>query len=176
MKDNNNSTGRFTRFFRSLANKARRRSKSQPYLHRFWSKAFEADADTFCGLYTPLLRVANGRSRKPERVLAEWRDRTVLNLSGTEDCDLAVSDLSRLIESNNPDETAECARRILASALDAGITHDKNGEAITLDDLTVSAYLTDEGDPLYVGDRVKIDSPAWYQNAKVIESGVCELN
>lgn len=173
MKSIRDYTDRIVRFFTSLADMIRERRKPRISSQDFWRFCLEKDAGLFCGLYTPMLRLANGRARKPERVLAEWSGRAAAGLNDIDGCESALSEMQKAIDSGDAEEMAQCARLVLLAAKDAGITHDKKGEKLTITEQTAPAYTTDEGEAPYLGDVVSVETPAWYRNGVVIESGAC---
>ena len=41
-----------------------------------WAAVLTTDAKVYTGMYTSMSRVADGKSKKPEKVLREWAART----------------------------------------------------------------------------------------------------
>ena len=79
----------------------------------------------------------------------------------------------KLLAEESEEEYRKYARLLLETAAAAGITRDEPGE-LTLDELTTNAYTDWEAEQLYLGDRVKVLLPAWYQNGRVLEQGSCQ--
>ena len=48
-------------------------------------------------------------------------------------------------------------------------------EELVLNEKNMLAYSEWNGNDLYEGSKVKIISPVWYQNGKIIEQGYCEI-
>lgn len=139
---------------------------------REWTDVFLNSADVFQGLFEGLVRVTEGRTKRPERIFREWCTRTRYQWEGqrihmlTEEC----------LPSGSAPVSAEDYRKwadlLLHAAEQAGIVRDAPGEAV-LDERTANAYTEWDGAELYLGDKVDILTPAWYLDGGLIEQGTC---
>ena len=138
-----------------------------------WTLALTEKAAVFNGLYGGLLRIQAGTARKKGKILGEWWHRTRYQWEGQELENFCRPVFEKLLAEEPEEEYRKYARPLLEAAAAAGITRDEPGE-ITLDELTTNAYTDWEAEQLYLGDRVKVLLPAWYQNGRVLEQGSCQ--
>lgn len=139
-----------------------------------WTALLQTDAKVYTGLFGSMQRVAKQTSKKPEKVLKEWSNRTGYQWEGSEAARLCVELLNPAIERADAAECAKWAKLLLDAAGAAGITASKKG-TILLDDLTVTAYTEWDQAEIYPGDQVNVYSPAWLQNGQVLERGQCSV-
>lgn len=139
-----------------------------------WATILQTNAGLYNGLYAGLERATDKTAKKPEKILKEWYFRTVYKWEGSPIATLCGETLAPAVESADPDTCAKWAELLLNAAQAAGIAKE-TAEELELDESTVRAYVEWDGSDLYVGDRVKILHPAWYQNGQVIEQGHCSL-
>lgn len=170
-----NSITRVKALWTSLIGKLKRKHSSDDVPMRVWTEALSAYADTFCGLYTPVSRVADGTGRRPERTLSEWRDRASYRIGDILDAEKILSEMSSLIDSADSDGFVNYAQMLLKAAESDGITRDEKGTELTLDETNTNAYSDFDGGDVYLGDTVIVKTPAWYQNGKMIEPGTCTI-
>ena len=137
-----------------------------------WTRALKESAKTFNGLYQGLTRVAEGKTKKPEKVLREWCARTRYRWEGQLPAALCEEWIAPLLEGEMQAELGRCAALLLKACEAAGITFAKETR-LKLDEQNVNDYTEWEGESLYVGDEVEVMSPAWYQNGKLLEQGSC---
>lgn len=139
-----------------------------------WTTILQTDAGLYNGLYAGLERVRSKTAKNPEKVLKEWYSRTAYKWEESPIVTLCEETLAPATESANPDVCAKWAELLLNAAQASGIAKE-TAEYLELDETTIRAYMEWDGNDLYVGDRVKILHPAWYQNGQVIEQGHCNL-
>lgn len=139
-----------------------------------WAAILQTDAGLYNGLYAGLERVRDKTAKKPEKILKEWHSRTVYKWGESPVAALCEKTLVPTVESTAQEECARWAELLLDAAQSAGIAKEA-AEELDLDETTIRAYAEWDGNDLYVGDRVKILHPAWYQNGQVIEQGHCKL-
>ena len=139
-----------------------------------WTAILQTDARLYNGLYAGLERVSGKTAKKPEKILKEWYSRTVYKWEESSIATLSGKTLAPAVESVDPDACAKWAELLLNAAHAAGITKE-TAEELELDETTIRAYVEWDGNDLYVGDRVKVLHPAWYQSGRVIERGHCTL-
>lgn len=139
-----------------------------------WADILQANAGLYNGLYAGLERVRDKTAKKPEKIMKEWHARTVYKWEESPIAALCGETLTSAVESADPDACAKWAELLLNAAQSAGITKE-TAEELELDETTIRAYVEWDGNDLYVGDRVKVLHPAWYQNGQVIEQGHCTL-
>lgn len=139
-----------------------------------WADILQTNAGLYNGLYTGLERIKDKIAKKPEKILKEWLARTVYKWEESPIAALCGETLAPAVESADPDACAKWAELLLNAAQSAGITKE-TAEELELDETTIRAYVEWDGGDLYMGDRVKILHPAWYQNGQVIEQGHCTL-
>lgn len=139
-----------------------------------WSALLATDAQTFSGLFAPLVLVRERKSQKPWKTLEEWYNRTRYKWECDEITIMSEKALKPVIERANAAECAIWADLLLAAAEKAGIYREKT-DTLKLDETNVAAYAEWNGEELYVDDVVKIMHPAWYQNGTVLEGGHCVL-
>lgn len=137
-----------------------------------WIQVLKESAKTFSGLYQGLIRIVEGKAKKPEKVLREWCARTRYRWEGKLPAALCEEWIVPLLEGEMQSELGKWAALLLQAAGAAGITRAKETRLL-LDEQNVNDYTEWEGEPLYVGDSVEVMSPAWYQNGKLLEQGNC---
>lgn len=142
--------------------------------HAQWTAILLANAGLYNGLYAGLERVSGKTAKKPEKILKEWHSRTIYKWEESAIANLCKETLAPAVENADPAVCAKWARLLLNAAQVAGVTKEA-AEELELDETTIRAYVEWDGSDLYVGDRVKILHPAWYQNGQVIEQGHCSL-
>ena len=140
-----------------------------------WAAVLTTDAKVYTGMYTSMVRVAAGKSRKPEKVLREWVARTGYQWENSPVTELCKRTLSPAAESGSAEDCARWARLLLRAAKQAGITRDRKDTVLTLDDSSIRAYTEWDGQDIYPEDTVKVMLPAWYQKGRVLEQGQCTL-
>lgn len=139
-----------------------------------WTTVLLADAKLYNGLYTGMDRVSQKKAQKPEQILKEWNSRTAYKWENSPIAELCQKTLVPAIESRDPQFCAKWAELLLQAAQSAGITKER-AEELELNETTIRAYVEWDGEELYIGDRVKVLHPAWYQKEQVIEQGHCNL-
>lgn len=139
-----------------------------------WTAILLTNAGLYNGLYAGLERVSGKTAKKPEKILKEWHSRTVYKWEESAIANLCKETLAPAVESADPAVCAKWAGLLLNAVQAAGVTKEA-AEELELDETTIRAYVEWDGSDLYVGDRVKILHPAWYQNGQVIEQGHCSL-
>lgn len=139
-----------------------------------WTTVLLTDAKLYNGLYAGMDRVSNKTAKKPEQILKEWHSRTAYKWEDSPIAELCQETLVPAIESREPQLCAKWAELLLKAAQAAGITKEA-AEKLELNDTTIRAYVEWDGKGLYVGDRVKVLHPAWYQKEQVIEQGHCSV-
>ena len=139
-----------------------------------WADILQTNAGLYNGLYAGLERVRGKTAKKPEKILKEWHARTVYKWEESPIAALCGETLAPAVESADPEACAKWAELLLNAAQAAGIMKEM-AEELELDETTIRAYVEWDGGELYVGDRVKVLHPAWYQNGQVIEQGHCSL-
>lgn len=139
-----------------------------------WTAILLTDAELYNGLYAGLERVSGKTAKKPEKILKEWYSRTVYKWEESPIAALCKETLAPAVESADPDVCAKWAGLLLNAVKAAGITKE-TAEELELDETTIRAYVEWDGGDLYMGDRVKILHPSWYQSGQIIEQGHCSL-
>lgn len=139
-----------------------------------WTAILLTNAGLYNGLYAGLERISAKTAKKPEKILKEWHSRTVYKWEESPIANLCKETLAPAVESADPAVCTKWAGLLLNAAQAADIAKE-TAEELELDETTIRAYVEWDGDDLYVGDRVKILHPAWYQNGQVIEQGHCTL-
>lgn len=142
---------------------------------REWAAVLTTDAKVYTGMYTSLARLVRGKAKKPEKVLREWVTRTTYRWEDGPLADLCARTLTPSAESGSAEDCTKWAQQLLRAAQQAGVTRDRNGDVLTLDDASIMAYTEWDGQEIYSGDTVKVVMPAWYQNGRVLEQGQCTL-
>lgn len=139
---------------------------------REWTNAFSIDAAAFNGLYTGLIRVREGKTKRAAQHLAEWTVRVHYKWGGQPIDTITRQCLVPAMESSSMEDCRKWTEILLRAAADAGVRRDDPAE-ITLDEASVNAYQEWDGKELYLGDRVRVTVPAWRQNGRGIEQGYC---
>lgn len=137
-----------------------------------WTLALTEQAKVFNGLYNGLVRIRDGKAKKRERILSEWWARTRYQWEGQELVEISRAYLEPLASEGTDEEYKKWAGILLQAVANAGMTQDLPGELV-LTETNTNAYVDWEGQELYLGDRVEIITPAWYQEGRVIEQGHC---
>ena len=153
----------------------RQRRKAEPAEDPFraeWIRILTTDARVFNGLFSGLRRIRTGSTKKPEKVLREWCQRTHYQFENQPADTLCQQKILPLIEGRDRDGLAKWANLLLEAAQAAGITHE-TARILALSEQTVSDYVEWDGEELYPDDTVEIITPAWYQNGKLLEQGQC---
>lgn len=139
----------------------------------FWNSVFLDHAKLYSGLYSSLSKVSEGSAKKKRRVFSEWYKRTIYNI----DDEMIKAECEKTIKSLSESEEGEhehYADLLLSAAKQAGIIRDTNHE-ITLDEKTAPAYISWDGEDLYIDDKVEIIASAWYKDGIVLEQGYAKL-
>lgn len=139
-----------------------------------WTTVLMTDAKLYNGLYASMDRVSHKTAKKPEQILKEWHSRTVYKWEDSPIAELCKKTLVPAIESREPQLCAKWAQLLLQAAQAAGISKE-TAEELELNETAIRAYVEWDGEELYIGDRVKVLHPAWYQKEQVIEQGHCNL-
>lgn len=140
-----------------------------------WAAVLTTNAKVYTGMYASLVRVADGKSKKPEKVLREWTARAAYQWENSSITELCKRTLSPASESGSAEDCARWARLLLQAAKQAGVTKDRKDTVLTLDDSSIRAYTEWDGQDIYPEDTVKVMLPAWYQKGRVLEQGQCTL-
>ena len=133
-------------------------------------RVLQGHAKIYNGLLTGVWKVSEGNSKRAEAVIGEWYHRT-------QNC-IPDSSMNRLIDkvlNCDPNGRILIAKSILSAAKKAGIEKE-DSDFLILTEKNMLAYTEWNGNELYEGDKVKVISPAWYQNGNIIEQGHCEIN
>ncbi len=138
-----------------------------------WTSVLAEYAEVFSGLYTGLAKVAEGGTKKQEKVLREWLMRTHYKFHRKRLEEISRSCLQPVIEGGTNDEYAKWAGLLLNAARKAEIEKDRTGYVV-LDESRVNAYVEWNGGELYLGDKVEVMIPAWYQKGNILEQGSCK--
>lgn len=157
------------RFVSELFNNKKDISNEEIFLHQ-WTLVLKDNASVFNGLYNGLQKIADGKAKKPESVIAEWWTRTRYKWENQ-----PITEISKkCLENAKGNDCVKWAKLLLKAAYDAEISKENNKEII-LDEVSVRAYLEWNGNEIFPDDKVKIITPAWYQYNHVIEQGHCEI-
>ena len=132
-------------------------------------KILKSNAKSYNGLFTGVYKIATGNIKRAESVINEWYNRS-------KNCfpDSSMATLIEKIISHDPVGRLSIANAIMSAAKKSKISKE-NVEELILTDRNASAYSEWNGKAIYEGDKVKIISPAWYQNDEIIEQGYCEI-
>ena len=136
------------------------------------SALFARNAAHFGGLYNALARIATKKNKGKYKALDEFYQR----LGYTEGGEALQARLQAYFPVSETDEKTltTLAQIIMEGAARAGVTNDDN-DFLVLTAENVRFYQEWNAKELYVGDRVKIISPAWVQNKSLLESGFCQI-
>lgn len=138
------------------------------------TELFINEAATYNGLYSGIDRIARGQNRKNLRALDEFYKRTGYKKECSEASKL-MKPLFPIEKLSEKQLTSFCG--VLEYAMRcAGISHSSENQTVALTKDNVMHYQDWNGGELYVGDTVRIVSPAWYQNGKILEKGYCQRN
>ena len=141
---------------------------------RAWTTALTENAPVFNGLYGGLQRIIDGKAKKPEKIIREWCQRTHYKWDGQELEKLCQKYLLPLTKSQvSKRRCRKWAGLLLKAAVSAGITKDCEDKTVVLDEFNINAYVEWNGRELFLDDKVKIKTAAWYQEKRVIEQGFC---
>lgn len=171
------SIGVATRFLKKYNVRNPKKQQADKLEDRFqaeWTTVLLTDAKLYNGLFAGMDRVSHKTAKKPEQILKEWNSRTAYKWENSSISELCQKTLVPAIESRDPQLCAKWAELMLKAAQAAGITRETAVE-LELNETTISAYVEWDGAELYIGDRVKVLHPAWYQKEQVIEQGHCNL-
>ena len=132
-------------------------------------KVLKSNAKSYNGLFTGVYKIAMGNTKRAENVINEWYNRS-------KNCfpDSSVVTLIKKILSCDSEGRIAIAKAIMLAAKKADITKE-NDQELVLNEKNLSAYSEWNGNDLYEGSKVKIISPAWYQNGEIVEQGHCEI-
>lgn len=139
---------------------------------REWTGVLKDHARVFNGLFGGLHRVQSARTKKPEKALREWCQRTHYRWENQPVDHLCREWILPAIEAGDPEQLRKWAGLLLDAAAAAGITREEATFLVLTED-NVEDYIEWDGDALYPEEEVEILSPAWYQNGKVLEQGQC---
>lgn len=142
---------------------------------KLWQKAFEENADTFTGLYNSVLKIAEAPSKRKDKPFHELWQRAHLKWTGTPIDVISQQIFDELAEKQSDKAYKKTANRLLKAMQKAGFTHDVAKQTIKLTNSNILAYKEWDGNDIYEDDVVSVMLPAWYQNGKVIETGICTL-
>lgn len=160
-------------WFSSLFKKEEKPNHEDDAFVAFWSGVLSENAKLYSGLYSSLSKVSEGNAKKKTRVFSEWYKRTKYNISDETikaECEKTIKPLSE----GEDGEHERYARLLLSAAQQAGVTRD-TGHKLILDEKTAPAYISWDGEYLYIDDKVEVMSGAWYQNGRLLEQGYCKL-
>lgn len=138
-----------------------------------WAMVLSEQARVFNGLFGGLLRVHSGATKRPEKTLREWCQRT-RHAFENQEVDVLCKELIRpLVEKEDREGLIKWANLLLEAASSAGITKEEITNVVLKED-TVDAYVEWDGEELNPEDKIEIITPAWYQNGEVLEQGQCK--
>ena len=140
---------------------------------RAWSEVLTVQARVYNGLFNGLFRVQSGKSKRPEKTLREWCQRTKYAFENQEVDVLCREKLQPLIEAVDGEGLSKRAKLLLNAAKEAGITRETAARVVLTED-TVDSYIEWDGEELNPEDEVEIITPAWYQNGTLLEQGQCK--
>lgn len=137
------------------------------------TELFSKEAKKFNGLYNGIERICNGQNKNNFKALDEFYQR-VSYLSGYEEL---IKLMGALLPTSSQSEKnlRKLSKIIINAAIASGISHKQADEVITLTRENVLHYQDWNGGEIYEDDKVKIISPAWYQEGKLLEHGFCTL-
>lgn len=154
--------------------KKQKTGKLEDQFQAEWTTVLLTDAKLYNGLFAGIDRVSHKTAKNPEQILKEWNSRTAYKWEDSPITELCQKTLVPAIESKDSQLCVKWAELILKAAQEAGITKETAAE-LELNETTISAYVEWDGEELYIGDRVKVLHPAWYQKEQIIEQGHCNL-
>lgn len=131
---------------------------------------FLRNADSFSQLYETLYQVVNGTSINPNDAINEW-DTRINYLNNSPNVRQIWNSLFSDISNLNDDQLKEKTKSFLDFILSAGIKRDNN-DSVIVDGSTIFKYYTLNGEALVTGEKMKIISPCWSANNKIIEKGI----
>lgn len=137
-----------------------------------WTTVLTEDARVFNGLFGGLQRVVSGATKKPEKVLREWCQRTRYKWENEPVDLLCQQHIVPLFEPADQEALSKWAALLLDAAAAAGITKEA-AEKLVLTESNAADYVEWDGNDLYPEDEVEIITPAWHQNGKLLEQGQC---
>ena len=138
-----------------------------------WSEVLSKQARVYNGLFSGLYRIQNGKSKRPEKTLREWCQRTKYAFANKEADVFCREWLQPLIEAEDREGIIKWANLLLDAAKKAGITREEALQVILTED-TADAYIEWDGEELNPEEEVEIITPAWYQNGTLLEQGQCK--
>lgn len=141
--------------------------------HRVWKQTLISSPKTYIGLYSGIARVTARTAKKPEKVLKEWCIRTENQFGECKASDICHCQIIPLVEKGDKAKLKKTAARLLKAAKAAGIHTESEPKEMILSEKNATAYIDLNDNELFEGDRVKVISPAWFQNGKLIEQGYC---
>lgn len=147
--------------------------QEDPFLQA-WVNAMAEDPRVFNGLYSGLVRICGGTSRKPEKTLREWCQRTHYRWEGKPVDALCREQILPALEALDQDAMLCHAEKLLQAAANAGIAADPLGTLILAED-NWQDYVEWDGKELNPADTVEVLVPAWYQYDVLLEQGQCRL-
>jgi len=135
--------------------------------------AFQEKAGDFKGLYNGINRIISGDGKSNYKPVEEFFHR----LERIPECDQVCGILKQFfpLSGQSPKTVSSLCSIIGESMYEAGVYHDEVGSVIALTEKNALHYQEMNGGELYVGDRVRVISPAWYGGNTLLETGHCEI-
>lgn len=136
-------------------------------------RLFCEDAKEFSGVYNGIYLICHRQNKNNLKALDKFYKK-LKSLSG-------YDELIRLLDNLLPTEAQSkknlerLAKIIMLAVEKAGITHSKTDEIVTLTIENLNHYNEWNSERLYEDDKIKIISPAWFQESKLLEQGYCVL-
>jgi len=142
------------------------RKQNRNDTEQFWCEIVSENAKVFNGLYTGIMEVSLGVSKRPDRIIDEWCQRASVQWGKP------AEELHQKAGKSNK-EMRKCAKMLLDAARQAGITYDSE-KIFVLRENQEYAYIEWHMQELDAGHKIEVIMPAWYQNGHGLEQGRCK--
>lgn len=143
---------------------------AKKFFYSGWYLAFKENAKIYNGMFTPLKRVLEGKSKNPEKVIKELCSRTLYNAENSDTQKLCKITAEKLSSQNKKRD--KWLSLLMKAVKDASVRCEEK-DRIIIDETNINDYIEWDSNELNEGDIVEIMNPAWYQNGKTIEQGHC---
>lgn len=137
-----------------------------------WCLIFKENSKVYNGMFASIKRVSDGKAKNSDKVIKELCSRTSYNIKKSDIEDLCTLTADKLSSENRKRD--KWLKLLLKAIEDASIRCEEK-DVLIINETNINDYIEWDGCEIYPDDVVEIINPAWYQDGKLIEQGLCKI-
>lgn len=137
-----------------------------------WCLVFRGNSKVYNGMFASIKRVSEGKAKNPDKVINELCSRTYYNIKKSDIEALCTITTEKLSSENKKKD--KWLKLLLNAIEDASIRCEEK-DVLIINETNINDYIEWDGCEIYPDDLVEIINPAWYQDGKLIEQGLCKI-